>query len=210
MKKNILLLVDLQNDFLPGGALAVPQGNEVIPIANLLMENSNSFFSEIIATQDWHPQNHKSFATNHFGKNIGEFVKLNEVEQMLWPNHCIQNSNGASFAANLNVQKIMRVFQKGQNSEVDSYSGFFDNDHKTSTGLGEYLKSISATDIYIMGLATEYCVKFTAIDSINLNFTTYLIIDGCRGINIQKNDISNAISEMKMKNIHICNSSNIL
>ncbi|WP_222435643.1 bifunctional nicotinamidase/pyrazinamidase [Fluviispira vulneris] len=210
MKKNILLLIDLQNDFIPGGALAVPQGDEVIAIANTLMKNSKGFFAEIIATQDWHPQNHKSFAINHIGKEVGEFIKLNGIEQILWPVHCVQNTHGAQLVSSLNSQLIKRIFHKGQNPEVDSYSGFFDNDHTSSTGLGEYLRSISATDIYILGLATDYCVKFSALDCAKLNFTTHLILDGCRGINLKENDIANSIQEMQKQKINICQSSDIL
>lgn len=195
-KKNVFILVDIQNDFLPGGALAVPRGDRVIPIANQWM-GKRGFFDQVIATQDWHPQNHKSFASNHVGKSPGEVIDLNGIQQVLWPDHCVQGTKGAELSELLDRSKIDRIFQKGKNPDVDSYSGFFDNDHKSSTGLGEYLKKLGANHVYIMGLATDYCVKFSVLDCLKLGFKTSLIESGCAGIDLNPGDIKRAINEMR-------------
>jgi len=196
--KNALILVDIQNDFLPGGSLAVKNGDEVIEVANKLMDE----FDHIIATQDWHPENHKSFAANN-AKNIGDIIDLNGLSQFMWPDHCIQNTFGAELAKNLNKDKIQKIIYKGTDLEIDSYSGFFDNGHLKSTELDNYLKEKNITDLYIMGLATDYCVKFTAIDAVDLGYNTFLIKDGCRGVEINKGDIKNSLKEMQKKGIHL-------
>jgi nicotinamidase/pyrazinamidase len=201
-KKKVLILIDIQNDFLPGGALAVPNGDEVIAIANQWMDKSD-FFDQVIATQDWHPKNHKSFASNHSGKSVGEIIDLNGINQVLWPDHCVQNTEGAKISHKLNLGKIQRIFQKGANPEVDSYSGFFDNDHKSSTGLGEYLKEIGITDVYLMGLATDYCVKFSALDCAGLGFKTHLIESGCRGIDLNPGDVLRSLEMMEAAGVEI-------
>jgi len=188
-----LILVDLQNDFCEGGALAVNGGKGIIPLINQLQEK----FEMIIATQDWHPSDHISFAANHEGKNIGDLIPLGEIQQILWPVHCVQNSKGAEFVEELNTEKITKVFQKGTDKFVDSYSGFFDNDQKKSTGLGKYLKDKGVNEIYVVGLATDYCVKYTVLDALKLDFKTYLIEDACKGVNLSENDVEKAIQEMK-------------
>ena len=190
---NALLLIDLQNDFLPGGALAVPEGDQVIPIATQLQIS----FPLIVATQDWHPPTHGSFAANHPGKHPGDLIDLNGLPQILWPIHCVQNSPGAAFATALNTSRIERVFQKGTDPAIDSYSGFFDNGHRRSTGLADYLQLRNVTDVYILGLATDYCVKFTALDARHLGFNTFLIEDACRGVELNPGDIARAIQEMQ-------------
>ena len=197
--KKALILVDIQNDFLPGGALAVPCGDAVIPVANNIIKN----FSDVIATQDWHPSDHGSFASLYSGKEPGELIELNGLTQVLWPDHCVNNSEGAAFAPDLNTEKITRVFQKGMNKDVDSYSGFFDNSKRSDTGLGDYLKSRRITDVFIMGLATDYCVKFTALDACSLGFKTHLITGGVRGVNINSGDSEKAIDDMKNAGITI-------
>ncbi len=191
--KRTLILVDIQNDFLQGGALAVPDGDLVVPVANRLMDK----FDLVVATQDWHPADHGSFASQYEGKDIGDMVELNGIEQILWPDHCVQNTIGAAFAPELNRDGIMHVVQKGINKGIDSYSGFFDNDHKNATGLGDYLRQQGTDDLYIMGLATDYCVKFTALDARQLGFSTTLIIDGVRGVELNRGDCGNAIQEMR-------------
>ena len=140
-----LILVDIQNDFIPGGALAVNDGDAIVPIANNLQQN----FDIIIATQDWHPANHGSFAENHQGKSIGDFIELNGLQQILWPTHCVQNSNGAKFHPKLNLSKISKIFPKGTDQEIDSYSGFYDNGHRKATGLADYLKKSNVSEVYI-------------------------------------------------------------
>jgi len=197
-----LLLVDIQNDFLPGGSVAVPQGNEVVPIANRLL----SQFELVVASQDWHPVHHGSFAANHPGKKLGERITLNGLTQILWPNHCVQGSRGAQLVSDLQTEKIQKVFQKGTDSEVDSYSTFFDNARRKNTGLAAYLKDRGVTEIYLMGLATDYCVKFSALDAVSLGFKTFLIEDGCRGVNLQPDDSQKAIQEMRNAGVQIISS----
>jgi nicotinamidase/pyrazinamidase len=192
MPERVLVLVDIQNDFCPGGALPVPDGDAVVPVANRLIPQ----FELVVATQDWHPENHGSFAVNHLGLKVGDFIELNGQRQILWPVHCVQNTHGAAFALGLDVAKIEKIFPKGTDAGVDSYSGFFDNGHLKSTGLGDYLKEQHVQDVYIMGLATDYCVKFTALDARQLGFNTFLIEDGCRGINLNPGDVDEAINEM--------------
>jgi nicotinamidase/pyrazinamidase len=187
-----LIIVDVQNDFIPGGALAVKEGDKVVPIINQLQEK----FDFIVATQDWHPADHGSFAANHPEKNVGEFINLNGVNQILWPVHCVQGSEGAGFHPNLNNGKWKAIFQKGTNPQVDSYSGFFDNNRLGDTGLGSYLKENGIEDVFVCGLATDYCVKFTVIDAILEGFNTTLIADATRAVNIHENDDLKAINEM--------------
>jgi len=190
---NALIIVDLQNDFLPGGALAVPHGNEVIPLANELQQR----FELVLATQDWHPPNHGSFAANHSGKKPGDRIMLDGIEQILWPVHCVQNTNGAEFAPSFDTSRIAHIFHKGIDPKIDSYSTFFDNAHRRETGLADYLKKRAINEIYLMGLALDYCVKYSTLDARQLGLNTYVIVDGCRGIELEAGDIERAIDEMK-------------
>jgi nicotinamidase/pyrazinamidase len=203
---NALVLVDLQNDFLPGGALAVPKADEVIPVANRLAAK----FPLVVATQDWHPANHGSFAAQHPGRSPGEIVQLGGLPQVLWPVHCVQHSTGADFAPALDTKLITRVFPKGTDAEIDSYSGFFDNGHKKATGLGDYLRSRGATEIFVLGLATDYCVKATALDARELGFPTTLVIDGCRGVELKPGDVGRAVEEMRRAGVRVVESSEVL
>jgi len=196
---NALILVDIQNDFLPGGALAVSHGDEVIKVAN----DQQKHFGLIVATQDWHPANHQSFAANHVGKRIGDLISVNGVPQILWPVHCVQNTPGADFATALERELWARVFQKGTDPEVDSYSGFFDNGRLKDTGLGSYLRQQGVDSVFVMGLATDYCVKFTALDAVSLGFRTHLILAGCRGVNLESNDARRAVEEMKAAGVSV-------
>jgi nicotinamidase/pyrazinamidase len=198
-----LVLVDIQNDFLPGGALAVTDGDAVIPIASKLMKEIDL----VVATQDWHPANHGSFASNHPGTKPGDVIDLHGLRQVLWPDHCVQKTRGAEFAPGLDVGRIKKVFQKGIDPDIDSYSGFFDNGYRRSTGLGDYLLEQHVSQVLVMGLATDYCVKFTALDSIQrLGFSTYVIRDGCRGVNLQQRDTDRAFEEMAANKVHMCHS----
>ena len=190
---NALILVDIQNDFLPGGALAVPHGDEVITVAN----EQQSHFDLVVATQDWHPPDHRSFAANHLGKRTGDLIQVNGVPQILWPIHCVQQTPGADFAASLKRERWERVFQKGVDREIDSYSGFFDNGRVKDTGLGSYLRQQGVDSVFVLGLATDYCVKFTALDAVSLGFRTHLILDGCRGVNLEPDDAQQAVEAMK-------------
>ncbi len=200
-----LILVDLQNDFVPGGALAVPEGDQVIPVANRAQQK----FDLNVATQDWHPANHGSFAANHPGRQIGETIDLNGLAQFLWPVHCVQGTPGAEFVSNLWMDRMARVFRKGTDPGIDSYSGFFDNGHRKSTGLGEYLKSRGVDTAFVMGLATDYCVKFTALDARQLGFETILIADGCRAVNVHPGDEQAALKDLQAADVRIITSDQI-
>lgn len=173
-----LIVVDLQNDFVPGGSLAVPRGNEIVPVVNQIQEK----FELVVATQDWHPKNHLSFASNHPGKLVYETVLLDGVEQVLWPDHCLQGERGAMLVAGFDERRVEAIIRKGTNPEIDSYSGFFDNGRKKSTGLGDYLRGRGVSQVYICGLAAEFCVLYTALDAIELGFETYYIEDATRAL----------------------------
>lgn len=176
---NALLIVDVQNDFIPGGSLPVPQGDEIIPLINSLQHT----FNLVVATQDWHPAQHKSFASNHANKKPFDVITLHGLEQVLWPDHCIQGSTGAAFHHTLEMNKVEAIFRKGMEFEIDSYSGFYDNGHKKSTGLAGYLREHKVQKIFICGLAADYCVFYTAKDALQENFKTYIIEDATRAIN---------------------------
>jgi nicotinamidase/pyrazinamidase len=201
-----LILVDIQNDFLPGGALAVPDGDKVIPIANQLQ----FVFPLIVATQDWHPANHGSFAANHPGKKVFEQIDLNGLPQTLWPVHCLQETPDAALSKDLNQDRITKIFQKGTDPGIDSYSGLFDNGRRKSTGLGEWLKDKGIKEVFVCGLATDYCVKFTALDAVQVGFKTSFIEDASRGVNLGPNDVKNAIAEMKRAGVKIVQSEELL
>ena len=205
--KRALIVVDVQNDFCPGGALAVSHGDEIVPIINGLM--AREYFDLIVATQDWHPANHLSFASQH-GKTPGEMIELNGVPQVLWPEHCVENTGGAELVEALKTSRIARIFQKGQKREVDSYSGFFDNDHQTETGLGDYLKSENINMVFVCGLATDYCVKYSALDAKALGFETTLIEDASSGVNLGSDDVEKAIGELKAAGVLIAQSADLI
>ena len=200
-----LLLIDLQNDFCPGGALAVDEGNLLIPIANTLMPK----FDLVLATQDWHPATHGSFAANHPWRRPGQVIDLNGLPQVLWPIHCVQESFGAEFVKDLKTEGIHKVFVKGTDPEIDSYSGFFDNGHRKATGLGDYLKAQGVTELWVMGIATDYCVKFTVLDALELGFKVNLIENACRGVNLQAGDVTQAVNDMQSKGANLVQSSEI-
>ncbi|MBZ5855530.1 bifunctional nicotinamidase/pyrazinamidase [Flavihumibacter profundi] len=172
----VLLIEDVQNDFLPGGALAVPGGDQIIPVINKLQ----NYFDLVVAVQDWHPQNHKSFASNNAGKKPFDVIELDGLQQTLWPDHCVQGSFGAAFPAGLHTNKAEAIFRKGTDPEIDSYSGFYDNGHRKSTGLADYLHSKKVTQVYITGLCGDICVFYTAMDSLREGFETFIIEDGTR------------------------------
>lgn len=186
-----LVIIDVQNDFLPGGSLAVKDGDQVIAVANEAAQR----FGLVVATQDWHPPGHKSFASSN-GKRIGEVTTLDGLPQVMWPDHCVQQTPGAELAATL-TKKIDKVFHKGTNPNIDSYSGFFDNGHKQATGMGAWLKAQGVDAVTLVGLATDYCVKFTALDARQLGFETSVIAAGVRGVELNPGDIENALSEMR-------------
>jgi nicotinamidase/pyrazinamidase len=203
---NALILVDIQNDFIPGGALPVPEGDQIVPLVNRLQP----CFDLIVATQDWHPADHGSFAANHPGRKPGELIDLNGLTQILWPTHCVQGTVGADFVQGLQRDHWDRVFHKGTDPQIDSYSGFFDNGHRHSTDLGDYLQQKNVTAVYVAGLATDYCVKFTVLDALKLGFKTHLIEDACRGVNLQPEDVRNAMESMKAAGAKIVAANQIL
>jgi nicotinamidase/pyrazinamidase len=198
-----LILVDIQHDFCPGGALAVPSGDQVVPVANRLAARSDL----VVATQDWHPPDHGSFAANHPGKQPFEMIDLAGLPQVLWPIHCVQGTAGAAFHAALDVARIQRVFRKGTDPTVDSYSGFFDNGRRNSTGLGDYLGEQGVRGVAVLGLATDYCVRATALDAVSLGFGVTLVADGCRGVELEPGDVARALDEMRAAGIRVVSSS---
>lgn len=209
MTRKALLLIDIQNDFLPTGSLPVPKGDEVIAVGNALMQKKG-FFDHIIATQDWHPAHHQSFAANHPGKKIGELIDLHGINQILWPVHCVQNTIGAQLAKGLHQEPIQKIIYKGTNPEVDSYSTFFDNHQRYATELHSYLTEKGVTEVYLMGLATDYCVKYSALDAVQLGYQTTIICDGCRGINLQPTDVEDTYRTLQEMGVRLIDSSSLL
>jgi len=201
-----LIIVDMQYDFLPGGALATDESDQILGLINRLQ----SEFDLIVATQDWHPEGHGSFARSHPGRSPGDAVDLNGLDQVLWPDHAVQGSHGAALSAALDQDNIARVFQKGTNPEVDSYSGFFDNGQRGDTGLNDYLRSQGVSNVYVVGLALDYCVKFTALDAQRLGFNTTLIVDATRAVNLRPTDGEDAIAMMEDAGIQITTSMSVL
>ncbi|ASV74311.1 Nicotinamidase [Thermogutta terrifontis] len=200
-----LIVVDVQNDFCPGGALPVPRGDEVVPVINRLMP----LFPLVVATQDWHPPDHCSFATNHPGKQPGEVVELNGVPQILWPVHCVQGTPGAEFHPGLNTQLFQVVFRKGIDPAVDSYSGFYDNARRRATGLHEYLQENNVTRIFVCGLATDYCVKWTCLDGAELGYQTFLLEDACRGVELMPGDVERSLRQLREAGVTIVSSADL-
>ena len=188
-----LILVDLQNDFMPGGALSVPGADEVIPVANRLARR----FKLVVASRDWHPPDHGSLVTSHPGRRPGDVIELDGLEQILWPAHCLQGSAGARFVDGLELGADVPVFDKGTDPDVDSYSCFFDNARRRSTGLDRFLKERDVRQIYLLGVATDYCVKFSALDAAQLGFETLVVEDGCRGIDLEPGDVERAFAAME-------------
>jgi nicotinamidase/pyrazinamidase len=175
---SVLVVVDVQNDFCPGGALAVPGGDEVVPVINALARR----FDNVVLTQDWHPAGHISFATSHAGKAPFELIELPYGPQVLWPDHCVQGTAGAAFRADLGVPHAQMIVRKGYRRSVDSYSGFLEADRTTPTGLGGYLKERGLARVFIVGLATDFCVAWTALDARRMGLEAVVVEDACRGI----------------------------
>ncbi len=194
-----LLLVDIQNDFLPGGALPVPDGDAVVPVANRLIPE----YPMVVATKDWHPPNHKSFASQHPGCKVGDVIDLDGIPQRLWPDHCVQHTWGAEFAPGLHTSAIVHVVYKGTDPQVDSYSGFFDNARRRGTGLEPWLRRHGVEQLDIIGLATDYCVQFTALDAVDLGFETRVLLEGCRCVAAQPGDCAAAVDRMQSAGVVI-------
>ena len=190
--KTALLVIDVQNDFCPAGALEVAGGNEIVPYINKEMVK----YDCVVLTQDWHPKGHSSFATSHEGKNPLELIKMPYGDQVLWPDHCVQGSKGAEFHPDLNIEQANAIIRKGSNPFIDSYSAFFENDRKTPTGLDGYLKSLEIEKINLVGLATDFCVNYSAQDAANLGFKVSVLEKMCRAIDLN-GSLAAAKSEMQ-------------
>lgn len=199
MSKSALIIVDVQNDFVPGGALAVPEGDKIVPIINRIQPN----FDMVVATQDFHPAGHGSFASSHTGKKVGDITRLGGLPQILWPDHCVQGTPGVEFVQDLEMNRVTKIFQKGTDNGIDSYSGMYDNGHQKSTGMAEWLKEQGVTDLYIVGLATDYCVKFTALDAVKEGFKVHMIREACRGVNLLPRDVDRSIDQMRKAGVEI-------
>jgi nicotinamidase/pyrazinamidase len=179
-KHDVLLVVDIQNDFCPGGGLAVPRGDEVVPLVNRLGQQ----FDHVVLTQDWHPRDHLSFASVHPGKKPYDAVTLAYGKQILWPDHCVQDTAGAEFRRDLRIPKAQLVLRKGHHREIDSYSAFFENDRRTNTGLAGYLRERGFARVFLAGLAFDFCVRYSAEDARKVGFDVVVIEDACRGIDV--------------------------
>ncbi|CDZ33350.1 bifunctional nicotinamidase/pyrazinamidase [Neorhizobium galegae] len=203
-----LLLIDIQNGFCPGGNLPVAHGDEIVPVANQLIEGGG--YDVIVASQDWHPENHGSFASRHPGKKPFDMGELSGQPQVMWPDHCVQGTPDAEFHPDLNVEAVDYIQQKGENPAVDSYSAFRDNDQAAITGLAGYLRAQQVTELDLCGLATDYCVKFSALDAVDMlpGVKVRFIEDASRGIDSE--GVKSAIAEMRAKGIGIVKSKDIL
>lgn len=203
-----LLLVDIQNGFCPGGNLPVPDGDKVVPVANRLIDSGK--YQLIVASQDWHPAGHGSFASSHPGKQPFDMGELSGKPQMMWPDHCVQHTPDAELHPDLKADEIDLIQQKGEDPRVDSYSAFRDNDHDASTGLSDFLEDQGVTDLDVCGLATDYCVKLSAIDALDMipGVRVRFIEDASRGLTPE--GVASAINEMKFRGIEIIDSSKVL
>jgi len=200
-----LIIIDMQNDFCPGGALAVPGGDKIIPIINKL----SGKFEKVVATQDWHPKNHVSFASNHKGKKEYDVIEHKGMEQILWPDHCVPGTQGSEFHPGLDTNNVDLIIRKGTHQDIDSYSAFRENDKKTITGLEGYLGSLEIKKTYICGLALDYCVLYSAMDAKKLGFETYVIIDATKGIDSPEGSINNSLNKMRKIDIKIIESKDL-
>ncbi len=202
----VLLVIDVQNDFCPGGRLPVREGDRVVPVINRIM----GAFSQVIATQDWHPADHISFASNHEGKRAFDTITVYGIEQVLWPDHCVKGTEGADFHPALDADHFRLILRKGTNSLLDSYSAFFENDRKTSTGLSSYLKGLGIHRVYLCGLAADVCVFYSAMDAVRAGFDTFFISDAARGVDVPAGNVEKTGREMEKAGVTIIDSSDIM
>jgi nicotinamidase/pyrazinamidase len=198
----VLLVIDVQNDFCPGGSLAVEEGDAVVPVINRIMP----WCARVVATQDWHPLDHVSFAGSHPGHKPLDIIDAGGIEQVLWPDHCVQGTRGAELNARLDVGKIELVIRKGLRKGLDSYSAFFENDRRTETGLRYYLKGLRARELFVCGLATDYCVLATALDARRVGFKVTLVRDGCRGVDYPKGSVAKAVAALARAGVRMVES----
>ncbi len=204
--KSALLLIDIQNDFLPGGALAVADGDAVVPVANRLIPA----FDCVVASQDWHPPHHLSFAAEHEGKQPFDTIDLDGLDQILWPTHCVQGSPGASFASALYIAPIGHVVQKGTDARIDSYSAFYDNGHRKATGLATLLRERGVDGVVVVGLAADVCVAYTVHDALAEGFKIWVVEEGTRGVDMAEGDTARAIDAMRDAGAIITDSDTVL
>jgi nicotinamidase/pyrazinamidase len=205
MSGSALIVIDVQNDFCPGGALAVPKGDEVVRPINRLIQA----FDHVVLTQDWHPRSHSSFASSHKGGAAFSNVAMPYGEQTLWPDHCVQGSGGAEFHGDLEWTEAELILRKGFRSSIDSYSAFFENDRTTPTGLAGYLRERGLTRVVCVGLATDYCVRYSAEDAVKLGFETVLVEDACRAIDLG-GSLEEAMRAMRAAGVSIVDSAHYL
>jgi len=211
LSKTILLIIDVQNDFCPGGALAVNGGDAVVEPLNALSRAFAVKGARAAATQDWHPAGHISFASSHNGKKSGDVIDTPNVKgQVLWPDHCVQGTKGADFLDSLDLKPVSMIIRKGFNPALDSYSAFFENDRKTATGLEGWLKFLNIETVIMGGIATDYCVFFSAMDCKKLGFKTIIASDAVRGVGFPEGSVENAVSEMKKAGIEFYSSIEII
>jgi nicotinamidase/pyrazinamidase len=200
--ESVLIVTDVQNDFCPGGALPVPGGDEIVPVINRLMDR----FEIAVASQDWHPTGHISVASTHPGKKPFDTIQLDGEEQILWPDHCVPATWGAEFHKDLDIKPIVLVVRKGWHLGVDSYSTFYENDHRTPTGLGFYLKGLGVRNVYLTGLAQDFCVYFSAKDAIALGFETFMVEDATRGLDQPPGSLRAKMEELSAGGLRIIRS----
>jgi nicotinamidase/pyrazinamidase len=200
-----LIIVDLQNDFCSEGALPVPGGEKIVPVVNRLM----TVFTSVVATQDWHPPGHISFSSSHAGKNPFDSVLIQGAEQLLWPDHCLKGTEGAAFHPDLDMDNLHLILRKGFRRDLDSYSGFYENDRKTPTGLSQYLRELGVRSAWLCGLASDVCVFYTAMDAVKLGFETYVIEDAVRGVDVPAGNISRTSGAMKAAGVRFVHSTKV-
>lgn len=198
--KKALIIVDVQNDFCSGGALSVPGAEEIIPYINSLMKNN--VYDQVVLTQDWHPATHKSFASNN-GRSVGETIVMNDIPQFMWPDHCVQGSFGAEFHKDLHIPRNAHIVKKGKNVEIDSYSGFQDNNHFVKTDLDDFLKYHNIELLEIVGLALDYCVKFTCLDAVQNGYLTCLHFNGTKAVNVKPDSAKNTVFELVQNGVTV-------
>jgi len=201
----VLLVVDVQNDFCPGGSLAVPDGDRIVGVINRLMES----FDAVVATQDWHPEDHVSFASSHAGAKPFDAIEVDGREQVLWPDHCVIGSRGAELHPDLDTDPLRAVFRKGSSPALDSYSAFFENDRRTPTGVEGYLKDLGLTSVYLVGLATDVCVYYSAMDAVRRGFDVWLVEDACRGIDSPPGSLAGRLEEMGAAGVRMVRSGDL-
>ncbi len=198
-RESALIIVDLQNDFMPGGPLGVPGADALLPLIVRRMDE----FTTVVATQDWHPPGHGSFASQHPGAQPGELRELAGLPQVMWPDHCVADTRGAALVDGLPLDRLTAVFRKGQDPQVDSYSGFFDNGRRGDTGLGAWLQGRGIRRLVVVGVATDYCVQYTARDAAALGFEVELWLPGCRGVELQAGDVARALDDLRSAGVSV-------